>query len=62
MSELVKDFPVTNEAGYVKVNAHMETEVEGLFAIGDVCEKSLRQVITATNDGAIAGQYIASKK
>ena len=62
MSELVKDFPVTNEAGYVKVNAHMETEVEGLFAIGDVCEKSLRQVITAANDGAIAGQYIASKK
>lgn len=62
MSELVKDFNVVNEAGYVKVNANMETEVKGLFAIGDVCEKTLRQVITAANDGAIAGQYIASQK
>lgn len=62
MSELVKDFHVTNEAGYVLVDEHMETSVKGLFAIGDVIAKELRQVVTATNDGAIAGQYIASKK
>lgn len=62
MSELVKDFNVVNDAGYVKVDANMETTVKGLFAIGDVCEKTLRQVITAANDGAIAGQYIAGKK
>lgn len=62
MSDLVKDFNVTNEQGYVIVNEQMETSVKGLFAIGDVCEKSLRQVITAANDGAIAGQYIASQK
>lgn len=62
MTDLVKDFNVTNEQGYVIVNEQMETSVKGLFAIGDVCEKSLRQVITAANDGAIAGQYIASQK
>jgi len=62
MSELVKDFDVVNEQGYVKVDENMETAVKGLFAVGDVCEKTLRQVITAANDGAIAGQYIAGKK
>lgn len=38
----------------------METKVKGIFAIGDVRQKDLRQVVTATNDGAIAGQYIAN--
>lgn len=34
----------------------METEVPGIFAIGDVRKKKLRQIITAVNDGGIAGQ------
>ena len=34
----------------------------GIFVAGDVRNKQLRQVVTATNDGAIAGQYIASLK
>ena len=61
LSELVKSFDVTNEQGYVLVDENMETTVKGLFAIGDVRDKTLRQVVTATNDGAIAGQYIASQ-
>jgi len=40
----------------------MKTNVEGVFAAGDIREKSLRQVITAAADGAIAavqaGKYI----
>ncbi|MGX8680059.1 MAG: thioredoxin-disulfide reductase, partial [bacterium] len=32
----------------------------GIFAVGDVRNKKLRQVVTAANDGAIAGQYIAN--
>lgn len=40
----------------------METAVKGVFVAGDVRSKQLRQVVTATNDGAIAGQYIASLK
>jgi len=32
----------------------METSVEGIFAAGDVCNKHLRQVLTAASDGAIA--------
>jgi len=60
VSEFVKDLGIVNERGYIEVDENMETSVTGIFAGGDVTEKNLRQVVTATNDGAIAGQYIAS--
>ena len=37
-------------------------QLKEFFVAGDVRSKQLRQVVTATNDGAIAGQYIASLK
>lgn len=40
--------------GYIKVNQRMETKTDGLYAIGDCTDKEIRQVITATSDGAIA--------
>lgn len=40
--------------GYIKVNGRMETKTDGLYAIGDCTDKEIRQVITATSDGAIA--------
>ncbi len=47
---------ILDEQGYIKTNEHMETAVKGIYAAGDVRQKTLRQVVTATNDGAIAGQ------
>lgn len=47
---------ITNENGYIETNERMETKVEGVFAAGDVREKSLRQIVTATGDGSIAAQ------
>ena len=47
-----------NERGYIVTNEKMETAAKGIYAIGDVREKELRQVVTATNDGAIAIQNI----
>ena len=51
-----------NEKGYIITDADMKTNVDGVFAAGDIREKSLRQVITAAADGAIAavqaGKYI----
>lgn len=48
--------PVLDAYGFVQVNAHMETAVKGLYAAGDCIAKPLRQVVTATSDGAIAAQ------
>jgi thioredoxin reductase (NADPH) len=42
------------ENGYITTDEHMQTSVPGVFAAGDVRKKSLRQVVTAVSDGAIA--------
>ncbi|MCR6095145.1 thioredoxin-disulfide reductase [Salipaludibacillus agaradhaerens] len=47
---------ITNEEGYVETNEDMETKVPGVFAAGDIREKMLRQIVTATGDGSIAAQ------
>lgn len=47
---------ITNSMGYIETNDRMETKVEGIFAAGDVREKTLRQIVTATGDGSIAAQ------
>ncbi|PMR92190.1 thioredoxin-disulfide reductase [Streptococcus intermedius] len=58
VSEFVKDLGITNEAGWIVTDHHMKTEISGIYAIGDVREKDLRQVTTAVGDGAIAGQEV----
>lgn len=60
VTEFVKELGILNEHGYILVNEHQETNIPGVFAGGDVCEKQLRQIVTAASDGAIAGQHIAS--
>lgn len=59
VSDFVKDLGITDDKGYIKVDENMETSIKNIFAIGDVRQKTLRQVVTAANDGAIAGQYAA---
>lgn len=51
---LVKDFVKLNEQGYVETDEGQKTNIEGLYAAGDVCAKNLRQVVTAVGDGALA--------
>lgn len=48
---------ITDEKGYMLVDANCETAVKGIYGAGDVVAKTLRQVVTATNDGAIAAQH-----
>lgn len=42
------------EKGFIKTNEIMESKTPGLYAVGDCRVKNMRQVVTATNDGAIA--------
>lgn len=63
-TELVKNIADINEQGYVITDRNQKTTAEGLYAAGDVCIKSLRQVVTATGDGALAAteleRYVSS--
>ncbi|MBN1686614.1 MAG: FAD-dependent oxidoreductase [Spirochaetales bacterium] len=51
--------PLTKR-GYIETNEMMETSIPGVFAVGDVREKELKQVATAVGDGATAG-YMAER-
>ena len=59
-TEIFKDMLTMNHAGYLMTNEKMETNIPGVFAVGDVRDKYLKQVATAVGDGAIAG-YVAEK-
>ena len=61
-SSLISSQVETDEKGYVITNENMQTSVQGIYAVGDVRKTVLRQVVTATADGAIAGQHAVSKK
>ena len=53
-NELVKELVEINEKGEVKVDLNMKTSLDGLYAIGDMREDSVKQVVAAAGDGAIA--------
>ena len=53
-TEAVKDVVDLNEQGYIITNPAQKTSIDGVYAAGDVCIKPLRQVVTATGDGALA--------
>ena len=60
----VKNLVELNDQGYIITDNAQKTSVEGVYAAGDVCVKPLRQVVTATGDGALAAteleKYVAS--
>ena len=62
-TKLVKGIVELNEQGYVITDKSQKTSVDGLYAAGDICIKPLRQVVTATSDGALAAteleKYVA---
>ena len=56
VSDFVQELQIRDQAGWIVTDDHMKTSVAGVFAVGDVRQKNLRQVTTAVGDGAIAGQ------
>lgn len=61
---LVKHLAEVNEQGYIVTDEAQRSNVDGLYAAGDVCVKPLRQVVTAAGDGALAAteleKYVAA--
>lgn len=55
-SQIFNNLNITDQAGWIITNDQMETTIPGIYAIGDVRQKQLRQIITAVGDGGIAGQ------
>lgn len=47
-----------DEAGYVLADETTQTNLPGVFAVGDLRKKPLRQVVTAASDGAVAAHFI----
>ena len=56
LNELEKD-----ASGFIKVNNDFETNINGVYAIGDCIAKQVRQIATATSDGVIAALNIAKR-
>lgn len=66
MTAPFQDLGIADDKGWIVTNDKMETSIPGVYAIGDVRQKTLRQITTAVGDGGIAGQeafnYIESHK
>ena len=65
-SELYQGFAKLNDEGYIITDENMACEVEGVWAAGDIRERTVRQVTTAVADGTLAGieaiKYVMKKK
>jgi len=57
-NELAENKIDINENGYIITDITQKTNIAGVYAAGDICVKELRQVVTATSDGAIAATSI----
>lgn len=55
-SKMFANLNIEDEQGWIITNDEMATSVPGIFAVGDVRAKKLRQITTAVGDGGIAGQ------
>jgi thioredoxin reductase (NADPH) len=56
-TDLLKGVIDMDEQGYILADETTMTNVPGVFAVGDVRRKPLRQIVTAVSDGAVASKY-----
>lgn len=58
LTEPFQRIGLTNAEGWIETDQEMQTKIPGVYAIGDVREKTLRQITTAVGEGGIAGQQV----
>ncbi len=57
-TEIFKNSLELDTAGYIIADESTKTSLPGVFAVGDVRTKAVRQIVTATADGAVAAHFI----
>lgn len=57
-TDMFTNLNITNKYGYIETDENMQTNLNGIYAAGDVRNKNIRQISTAINDGAIAAQNV----
>lgn len=57
-TEFLHDFHITSSDGYIIVDQNMKTNVNGIYACGDVIQKDVYQIATAIGEGAIAATQV----
>lgn len=66
VNDFYKNLNITDETGFIKVDKNMKTNIDGVFAAGDIVKKDVYQIITAQSEGAIAAisayEYLNYKK
>lgn len=61
VSSFAKSLGITDERGFIPTDDFMETKVKGIYAVGDIRKKEIRQISTAVADGTIAGKILANR-
>ena len=60
-TKFIEKLDITNEQGYIVTDKNFMTSIDGIYAAGDIVEKSYYQLITAANDGVVAALDIIDK-
>lgn len=65
-TKFINKLNITNDKGYIVVDEKKKTTIDGIYAVGDCTNTSLKQIVTASSDGALAAveayKYIKSIK
>lgn len=61
VTDFAQELDIVDQNGFIETDEYMQTKVKGIYAIGDVRAKEIRQIATAVSDGVIAGKILANR-
>lgn len=60
-TKFADELNLTNQKGYIEVDDNYQTKIDGIYAVGDIIEKEMYQIVTAVAEGAMASNCIINK-